>query len=427
MTRPRPTPLALPACFLLFLAAAPLAAQEPLTLEAALELARTHNELPQIAEARRARARGLTREAWSRILPQAQLQGSYTRRSIEVARGEDLIANRNALGATATVQTSLIDASAIPLVMSARRSEAAEEHDAVALVQGLAYDVATTFFSALSAEELFAAAERRVTVAQAALDVAKRRLEAGLVGAQDVTRTELSVSNARLARNEALVALRTTRLALSELLNTDLKGRPLATPSDVPPPPQEAEATVDARPDLLALGEDVRAAELRSVEPWLRLVPSVDVGAAVNTTNEPGFSGEPTTWRLFAQASWSLYDGGLRYAQAQQRAAEAQELRLTLSARKRGALRQAAEARVRLMAAREAVEEAMTAQRVARANMDEVARLFAAGLATALERDDATVAAFEADAELARTRFDLRVAGLEERRARGLWPLEEME
>ncbi len=424
MTRLPQKTFLLSACLLLATAPRLVLAQEPLSLDAALELARNQNELPQIALARRARARGLTREAWARVLPQALLQGSYTRRSQEVSRGEDLIANRNALGATATLQTSLIDASAIPLIMSARRSEAAEAHDAISLVQGLAYDVATTFFSALSAEELLQAAERRVVVAQAALDVAKRRLEAGLVGAQDVTRTELSVSNARLARNDARVAVRVSRLALGELLNTDLADRPLATPADVPPPP-DAQATVDERPDLLALEEDARAAELLSVEPWLRLVPSLDVGAAVNTTNEPGFSGEPTTWRLFAQASWSLYDGGLRYAHAQQRAAQARELRLTHQARRRSAVREAAEAEVRVLAAREAVEEALTAQRVARANMDEVARLFAAGLATALERDDATVAAFEADSELARKRFDLRVARLEERRARGLWPLEE--
>ncbi len=430
MTSPHRHPRRRWAALLFVLLALPCGAhaQGPLTLEEALELARTRNELPQIAAARQERARGETRQAWSRVLPRAALSGSYTRRSVEVARGEDLIANRNALAGRATLETSIIDAPAIPLVMSARKREQAEAHDAEALVQSLAYEVANTFFSVLSAEELLGAAERRVTVAQSALHVARRRLEAGLVGAQDVTRTELSVSNARLARNDAKVQVAVARLALAELLNVELGERPLSPPErDGALPQASPEMGVEGRPDLLALEDEARAAELLAVEPWLRLIPSLGVGANVNVTNEPGFTGEPLTWSLFAQATWELYDGGLRYGQAQQRRAQARELRLTHSALSRGAQREAAEARVRLLAAAEAVEEALTAQRVARANADEVARLFEAGLSTALERDDATVAAFEADADLARTRFNLRVARLEERRARGLWPLEETE
>ncbi len=404
------------------------AAEESLTLERALALARERNEVPAIARARIERASALTRQAWSRLLPRAMIQGRYTRRQNAVTRevgGEVTeIQSRNALSATGTVQTNLIDASAIPLVMSSHHEEEATAHEAEALEQSLSYDVATGFFAVLSAEELHAAAERRVQVAQSALEVARRRLQAGVSGRQEVTRTELSLSNARLDLNEARLLVETTRLALGELLALELEV-PLAAPPPLPgATPAEEAIDVSARPDLQALEARSRSFELLALEPYLRLIPSVGLGADYRITNEPGL-GEPSNWSLFATSTWELYDGGLRYAQARARAAEADELRLTLSSLRRSAEREHAEASARITAARAALEEARIATRLARENADQVSQLFAAGLATALERDDATVAAFEAEAELAQSTFALRVAQLEERRARGLWPLGE--
>ena len=404
------------------------AAGEPLTLERALALARERNEVPAIARARIERAAALTRQAWARLLPEAMIQGRYTRRQAAVSRqvGGDVaeIQSRNALNATATVQTNVLDASAIPLVISARREEEATAHEAESLVQSLSYDVATGFFAVLSAEELHAAAERRVQVAASAVEVSQRRVKAGLSGRQEVTRTELSLSNARLALNDARLLVETTRLALGELLALTVD-MPLAPPPPLPEraPDEEALGT-SRRPDLLALESRSRSFELLALEPHLRLIPSLGIGAEYRITNEPGF-GLPTNWSLFATSTWVLYDGGLRYAQARARAAEADELRLTLSSLRRTAEREHAEASVRIVAAQAALDEARIAHRLAQENVEQVSQLFAAGLATALERDDATVAAFEAQADLAQSTFALRVAQLEERRARGLWPLGE--
>lgn len=420
--------LLLLACGLLLVgvdAAAQLEAQ-PLTFERALELAADRNETRAIGRARMRRAAALTREAWGRLLPQALLQASYARRSNAVEREvggtSTIIQSANAFGATGSLETRLLDAPAIPLVNRARANQRAAEHEAHFLEQSLAFDVASAFYAVLSAEELHAAARKRVEVAEEGVTVASRRLAAGLVGKQELTRTQLELSNARVALTDAQLLVGTTRLALGELLAATID-MPLAEPT--PPtsegsPPSAAQAA--ERPDLLALESSVRAAEHAALEPWLRLVPSLDIGAQVRTTNEPGLSGVPTTWNLFAAATWVLYDGGVLYANAAARRAEAEELKLNLASLRRSVDRQHEEASLRIIASREALSEARTAARIARENASEVERLFAAGLATALERADANASAYEAEAEQARKLFALRVAQLEERRARGLWP-----
>lgn len=422
-------PLLLLGCGLLLISveAAAQIEPQPLTFERALELAAERNETRAIGRARMRRAAALTREAWGRLLPQALLQASYTRRSNAVEREvggtSTIIQSANAFGATGSLETRVLDAPAIPLVNRARANQRAAEHEAQFLEQGLAFDVASAFYAILSAEELHAAARKRVEVAQEGVTVASRRLEAGLVGKQELTRTLLELSNARVALTDAQLLVGTTRLALGELLAATID-MPLAEPT--PPSPAEGSppSAVQAaeRPDLLALESSVRAAEHAALEPWLRLVPSLDIGAQVRTTNEPGLSGVPTTWNLFAAATWVLYDGGVLYANAAARRAEAEELKLNLASLRRSVGRQHQEASLRIVASREALTEARTAARIARENAAEVERLFAAGLATALERADANASAYEAEAEQARKLFALRVAQLEERRARGLWP-----
>lgn len=399
---------------------------EPLSLADAIQLALQRNEVPRIAGARIDRARALTREAWARLLPQALLQGTYTRRQREVTRtvgdATVVVQSRNALGANGTLEATLLDASGIAQVVRAPHAEQAERQEAETLVRELSYEVATVWFSVQSAAELLAAAERRVEAESEALEAARRRLEAGLAGRQDVTRTELALSSAKVNATDARLLLETTRLALAQLLAVPVEMLQLA--------PEEGPVAVgpaEERPEILALEARVRAAELAALEPWLRLVPSIGVGAGFRATNEPGLSGQIANWTLFGTATWQLYDGGLRYAQAEARRAEAEQLKLELSAMRRQVSREQDEASLRVAAAAAALEEARTTQRVAAENAEQVEKLFAAGLATALERVDANAAEYEADAQLARQAFALQVARLEQRRARGLWPVDGLE
>ncbi len=397
----------------------------PLTLEQAIQTALARNEVPSIARARIEGASAIARGSFARLLPFVVLEGSYTRRQRGVERDVGgttaVIQSENALGLVGVAEISLLDAPAIPLVMSAYASEEATRLEAEELTRQLASSVAASFFAVLSAEELLLVAERRVSVAGTAVEVARRRLLAGLANQNEVTRTSLALSTARLARNDAALLVRTSRLTLENLLADDSIGA-LAAPADESDSFGSHEVDPSGHPAVQALVERARAEDLRSVEPWLRLLPTLGAGAQMRATNEPGISGQVAQWALFGTASWVLYDGGLRYADARARAAEAEELRLTAEARKRQVSLDHSQAFARLEASRAALEEARESAALAAANAEEVERMFAAGLATALEIADATAEAYEAAAAVARAGFALRLAGLEQRRSLGLWP-----
>ena len=77
-----------------------------------------------------------------------------------------------------------------------------------------------------------------------------------------------------------------------------------------------------------------------------------------------------------------------------------------------------------LATARAALDQSQVRSRVAGQNAEEVRERFAHGLATALEQADATVAAFEADADAERARLARTLAELALRRALGAAPLD---
>src|SRR5690606_34405877 len=102
----------------------------------------------------------------------------------------------------------------------------------------------------------------------------------GLGTQNDVTRAELERATAALERTRAAGALASTRLALSYLIGGEAP-RILAEPAVALPEESDVAAltasAASRRPDLAALDARVRAAEARSLEPRLGLLPSIDL------------------------------------------------------------------------------------------------------------------------------------------------------
>jgi outer membrane protein TolC len=425
------------ACGLLI--AAGLGAQEPpgpagttsgpLTLEQALELALRHNEVPAIAAARIDGARAFRRQALSVLFPSLTLTGTYTRRAEEVTRevnGEELVIQaRDGLLGTALAEGTLFDIRALPLVQSAGHGLDAQRLDSAELVRALRFDVAEGFLAVLSAERLSAAAARRVQVAEATVNDASIRREAGLANLNDVTRSELELASARLAATQAQNAVVATRLALGYLLGIETTGG-LQDPL-LPSPAAAAAADLErqalgARADLQALAARAEALRLLALEPRLRVFPSLEYRGTYRTTNETGLSGREEDWNLAAVLTWELFDGGERRALAELRRAEHREALLQVEAFRRRIGLEVRSALADLETARAALGQAEVRARVAAQNAEEVRERFANGLATALEQADSIVAAFEAETELERQRFALQLADLALARAVGRAP-----
>ena len=402
-----------------------------LTLDEAIEQALQRNETVGIAEARIAQARAQRRIALSRLLPQVGARGTWTLReeiTREIAGERQVVQPSSSLGAQVTGAMQLIDPAAIPLITAASRDARAEALASEDLLRTLAFDVARSYVQVLATEAVAEAAARRVAVAEEALAIARERLAAGLTNRNDVTRTELTLSDARLARTNAVEAVRFARIALGYLLAAPIESE-LAPPS-LPVPALDAPATSLAeeargrRPDLRSLELRTEAADARDDEPWLRLLPSLDLQAAWRITDQAGFTGSETDWNVTFGLNWEIYDGGRRYGEAALLSAQTRELRLQTAGFARQVDREIAEALVGVETARVAAEEAALRARVAQQNEEEVVARFEAGLATALEQADAITQRFEAEAEAVREAFQLEVESLALRAALGLWPLE---
>ena len=138
-------------------------------------------------------------------------------------------------------------------------------------------------------------------------------------------------------------------------------------------------------------------------------------------------SGRANDWNLAATLTWELFDGGTRSAQGAQLRAAATEADLEAAALRRRVALEVRGALTDLATAGAALDQSVVRSRVAGQNAEEVRERFAHGLATALEQADATVAAFEAEADAERSRLDRTLAELALRRALGAAPLDLLE
>jgi outer membrane protein TolC len=435
----------LPVCVWLSLCALPAPAQEessspapsteePLTLERAVSLAAERNETARAAGARAEAAEARVERARAFFLPRLSVTGTYTRRPQELTRevgGETVVVQRlNALGARGTVRVPLFDARGIPLYQAAARDREATALDALEARRQVAFQAANAFLSTLGQLQVADAAERRLALARQSLADAQARAQAGLASTNDVTRAELDVATAEATLAETGGQAATSRLELGYLLVAPARG-PLALPETLL---GEASRPVDAfvgledgalerRPDLLSARLRVEQQRALAREPLARLFPALSASAEYSFNNESGLSGRTGNGFLAVELSWTLFDGGERYADRRERLALARALEWETAARERRVDVAVERARVSLRTAQASFARGEVAVRAARQNAEETSILYRQGLVSALALSDAQVSQYEAEVTLAQARYALGSALLELRAAVGLDPL----
>lgn len=401
-------------------------AAESLTLEQALVRAQQVNENAAIARERMHQADGAKREAYAELLPTLRLEASYTPWSSE----ED-----SYFDGGLALSLRLFDPSSVPRVRQANRLVEAERLDAGEIRRVLAFDTANSFYLTLAADSLEQAATRRLEVAEEALRQARLRAEAGLTERSTVTRSELESATARTelirSRSTALKA----RYALFYLLGAE-PGRlqadntwpALQAPEEVADKPAAftdllAEAQ-RLRGDLLASQARAEAARFAADEPGTDTLPKLFLRAEGSYTDDATrtFRGDTTEWRTALVATWDLYDGGARYGRRERLASVAREQALVVEAARRRLGLELSNGLSDLATAIASVEQARVRVTVAQQNAEEIRIRFQQGLSTALEQADANVAEYEAQIELARSRFNQQQAQLTLDQVVGRWP-----
>jgi outer membrane protein TolC len=183
------------------------------------------------------------------------------------------------------------------------------------------------------------------------------------------------------------------------------------------------EGAEERRLDILSARLKVQALQSSAWEPLARLFPSLGLTGQYRFTNDTGLAGRTGDGSVGLDLTWTLFDGGERYADRRERVALAQAAELEATARTRRVGVDIQRAQVVLTNAQAALRQSELAAAQARQNAEETGILYRQGLSTALAVADASLRLFEAEVTAARARYTLGVALLDLRAAVGLDPL----
>jgi outer membrane protein TolC len=408
------------AVLLLGSSAAAQPASEPTTwtLEAAIARAIEKDEDVVAAEARREGASARVDVARAALFGELTIVGNLTRRAREVTRdvgGETItIQSAYAGGVEAVAIVPIFDRRAHKALRQVRLEREAAGLDEQETRRLIGLEVAATYLAALGAERVVAAAERRAEYATARLADARARSTAGLESSSDATGAELELATAQRERAAAEADLQVAYEELGFLVGGEVTG-PLAVPETLLDAAAKSGPLEDKRRlDLAAADLRVDAAHAAAEVPRAGWWPRLDLTGVIGADNEPGFTGEYHDWSVALVATWQVWDGGARNAEARELEASAKAAAAEAAGLRRRARTGVQVARTKLGGARAALVEAERAATAAGKYADEIAILYAQGLTRALEVTDAGQRRFEADVALVRARFDVGIAYLEE-------------
>lgn len=418
---------------LLFFGLPWLTADEPLTLEKAVQLALNRNERSLAGTDQLAVAQANVAKARSYFFPQLTGSGTYTRRPFEVSRtiGDTniVVQSLNALAGTVSLNMILFDSQTIPGYNQARAENSAQRFSVADTRRRLAFEVATSFLMTLGQEQAAEAAKHRLDLAGKNLEAARARYRAGLVSVNDVTRTELEYATAeqvltQMSGDRDIAILQLSHLLVSEIrAGLSVPDWLLQAAELIPPTVSDLLPQAEKqRPDLQALQFQARALHFSVAQATLKWLPSLNLVGSWRITNEAGLTGRATNYSMGLSASWALFDGFNRNADYRQRRALAHLADLDVQAAKRTSRLELENALISLTSQQASIRQAKVAQDAADKNARETAELYRQGLSTALQVADANVRLFEAEVALVNVRFGLGVALLNLRAAEGKDP-----
>lgn len=417
---------------LLLLAPLPLAAQEPLTLQAAVQIGRTTGVQAEIA---RYNARAADRRASARtseLLPSIEGTGSLSRQTNNLTEfgislpGMPPVTDPFTIYAFRARATQTIwNGGTWNRVKGAHAEAAAANYDATATADAGGLNAGLAWLAAVSAEETVNAREADSVVAADLLRMAREQLQAGTSAAIDVTRAEVNAAairgqlvtarnirdRARLELNRALYFAPDTVLVLADSLESST--------SELPPDAAAAvQYAFDHRPETAAERERSRAlAADRTATTWDHL-PSIAGFGQVNEVG-PGLDTLSYSYSFGVQVTIPIFDGLRRQRRAQEQNAriDAQDLREKdvhhqIEVEARSALLDVA-------SAREAVEVATERLRLAEQELRQSEERFRAGAAGSVETSQAQLGLFSARDGLIQSKVNLGSARVRAYRALG--------
>lgn len=411
---------------LTLLLAAPVLAEDGLSLDEAL--ARAMEQVPALkaARAQETAAQARARESFSALLPQVSLGLAYSRSTANfVARPGAL---PSSLGGASSLSLDSFDfftgnVTAQMMVwdffttwnrhQAAKRSAEGQAAQTRSLELTTALNVRTSYFAARAQDELVAVAQASLDNTRAHLTQIQAFVSAGARPEIDVAQSRAELANAKLAlvnaRNSA--ALARARLAQTMGMTGPVRGAlldapPSASPDEDAPLDTLVTEAVRARPESAQLEALVQAQELSLAAVkgtyWPTLSAQVSANAQARQLSAvvPNVSGQ-------LALSWQLYQGGLTTAQQAEAEATLAAVKAQVDTLTQQVRLDVEQAQLDVLASKEAVEVSNEAKAAAAERLRLAEGRYQAGAGSVIELSDAQVAFTQAGAQVAQATFTL--------------------
>jgi outer membrane protein TolC len=414
------------------------ASAEGLKIEDAVRLALENNERARKAPLRVEIAEGQLDRARDAFFPTIIGAGVTVYRPDPPARSPNTTSS-----GTLTLSQPLLNPSAFSQFAQQKHSLESEKWGSVQDRRQLAFDTAKAFIQALALEGVLTSAQRKADTAQANVEAARARADAGLASTNDVTKTELQLATSLGQLATAQGNVTKTYISLSFLIGQKIAA-PLVPPDNTTRAAQRYEESQknqvksaldrrtealkvaqNRRPDLRSLHEKTEALRSSANEPLYRLIPSVSAAGQLRFVPDPLASEKAVDEQVSVNLNWPIFDAGFRYADRKQRVAQLQSSELDEKLLQRSIQADLEIALASLRAARANFKAASDAVTSAQKNNEETLILYKQGLAKAIEVNDANDRQFEAEVTQESAKLSMEQAYLDLRNALGFGPLDE--
>jgi outer membrane protein len=397
-----------------------------LAFDAAVSRALARNPAATVAAEEVARARAVVEEVRAAALPTLSLGAAYTRLDHDrtLAGSGTVIVPADQVNANLLLTVPLVTPRSWVQWRHAGDNVDVARLSADEVRRQLALSTARVYLGLMAQHRVVEVSARARDAARAHYQFAHQRFAGGYGTRVDEVRAAQEVAADESQLQAAVANLARLRETLSVLVGLD---QPVDVTDDValPGAPTVEESLEDARvlrADLRLFRGRLSAAERVAHDNWADYAPSLVA------TFQPFFQNPATAqlpqWGFQAQLglSWSIYDGGLRYGLAKERAALVREARANLEggARQAGAEVRAAGEAVRRSAA--ALAAARDAAKLAGEGLALTNLAYRAGASTNIEVIDAERRARDADTAVTQAEDAWRQATLDLLLASGRFP-----
>lgn len=238
--------------------------------------------------------------------------------------------------------------------------------------------------------EILRIREANLAVLRRQLEESNARFEVG-----EITRTDVSQSEARLAQSEADLAGAQAQLSVSRATYAAVVGQAptnLEAPPALPGVPSDFDAALDAglveNPNLLAAQYELQAAEARHAQARSAYMPSVGLTSSYGgTTAISGFdlSNRTDTFQAGVSLSVPLFTGGLNSSRVAQALEQANAAKIEIDRQKRVVLQGVSSAYAQVVSSRSQLDAGVAGVSAARVAAEGVRQEQQVGLRTTLD------------------------------------------